>query len=65
MKRVLRISLLMTQLIACDYNYFLDAGGFVPKPVRVRVTAVDGHTIEDELPAVQEYLEVEGTSQFQ
>jgi expansin (peptidoglycan-binding protein) len=48
-----------------DYNYFLDEGGFGPSGVRVRVTAVDGQVIEDELPAVEEYLEVEGTSQFQ
>jgi len=47
-----------------DYNYFLAEGGFGPNPVKVRVTALDGQTIEDDLPAVQADLEVEGGSQF-
>jgi expansin (peptidoglycan-binding protein) len=47
-----------------DYNYFLDAGGFGPDPVRVRITAIDGQTLEDDLPAVQEYLVVEGQRNF-
>jgi expansin (peptidoglycan-binding protein) len=48
-----------------EYNYFLDENGFGPDPVRVRVTAVDGQTLEDELPAVQEELVVEGHAQFE
>jgi len=48
-----------------DYNYFLDEGGFGPDPVRVRVTAVDGQVLEDELPPVQAELEVAGHAQFQ
>jgi expansin (peptidoglycan-binding protein) len=48
-----------------DYNYFLDDGGFGPDAVRVRITAVDGQVIEDDLPPVQAELVVEGTSQFQ
>lgn len=48
-----------------DYNYFVEADGFGDRPVKVRVTAVDGQVLEDELPAPQEYLEVEGSGQFQ
>ena len=48
-----------------DYNYFLDASGFGSGPVRIRVTAVDGQVIEDDLPAVASELEVTGTVQFQ
>jgi expansin len=49
-----------------DYNYFVAQDpGFGPNPVRVRVTAIDGQTLEDELPVVQEYLVVEGKAQFQ
>ncbi len=47
-----------------EYNYFVDESGFGSFPVRVRVTAIDGQVLEDELPAVQENLVVQGTSQF-
>jgi expansin len=47
-----------------DYNYFLAGSGFGPNPVRVRVTAIDGQTLQDDLPAVQEYLVVDGKAQF-
>jgi expansin len=48
------------------YNYFVaQEPGFGPNPVRVRVTAIDGQTLEDELPVVQEYLVVDGKAQFQ
>jgi expansin (peptidoglycan-binding protein) len=47
-----------------SYNYFLDSNGFGPDPVRVRITAVSGQTLEDELPTVQEYLVVDGHAQF-
>jgi len=48
-----------------DYNYFLTESGFGSNPVRVRVTVVDGQTLEDDLPAVQELLVVQGKAQFQ
>ena len=47
-----------------DYNYFLASGGFGPDPVRVRITAVDGQTLEDSLPAVQPGLVTDGAAQF-
>lgn len=47
-----------------DYNYFLTESGFGPNPVRVRVTAVDGQVLEDDLPAVAELLVVDGKAQF-
>ncbi len=47
-----------------DYNYFLAESGFGASPVQVRVTALDGQVLEDELPAVQEELEVSGEAQF-
>ena len=47
-----------------NYNYFLDAGGFGPDPVRVRITAIDGQVIEDDLPPVEPELEIVGTAQF-
>lgn len=48
-----------------DYNYFVAADGFGDDPVKVRVTAVDGQVLEDELPAPEEYLEVPGAAQFE
>ncbi len=48
-----------------DYNYFLAASGFGPNPVTVRITAIDGQTLTDALPAVQELLVVDGHAQFQ
>jgi expansin (peptidoglycan-binding protein) len=48
-----------------DYNYFLDESGFGSAPVTVRITASDGQTLTDSLPAVKEYLVVEGHEQFQ
>lgn len=47
-----------------DYNYFLTETGFGTGPVRVRVTAIDGQVLEDDLPQVQELLTVEGNGQF-
>jgi expansin len=51
--------------VRTDYNYFLTESGFGPDPVRVRVTAVDGQVLEDELPTVQERLITKGHAQFQ
>ncbi|MBN2341524.1 MAG: hypothetical protein JXX29_20355 [Deltaproteobacteria bacterium] len=47
-----------------EYNYFLDESGFGPDGVRVRVTAIDGQIIEDDLPPPQSELEIAGTAQF-
>jgi expansin (peptidoglycan-binding protein) len=47
-----------------DYDYFLDASGFGPDPVHIRVTAVDGQVLDDSLPAVQAGLVVDGKAQF-
>ena len=49
-----------------DYNYFVAQDpGFGPNPVRVKVTASDRQTLEDDLPVVQEDLIVDGQAQFQ
>ena len=48
-----------------DYNYFLAADGFGDGSTWVRLEAFDGQTLEDELPAVQEYLQVDGHAQFE
>ena len=47
-----------------DYNYFIDESGFGPDATRVRITAIDGQVLEDDLPPVQEYLVVQGQGQF-
>ena len=47
-----------------DYNYFLAESGFGPNPVQVRITAIDGQTLTDQLPAVQELLVTPGHAQF-
>ncbi|MBN1605976.1 MAG: hypothetical protein JW940_05055 [Polyangiaceae bacterium] len=47
-----------------DYNYFLADSGFGPDSVRVRATAMDGQTLVDDLPPVQEELVVSGKTQF-
>jgi len=48
-----------------DYNYFLTGSGFGTGATQVRITAIDGQTLVDELPEVQEYLVTEGSAQFQ
>ncbi|HEU5075131.1 MAG TPA: expansin EXLX1 family cellulose-binding protein [Polyangiaceae bacterium] len=48
-----------------DYNHFLDAMGFGENPVTVRITAVDGQTLTDTLPAPRELLLLEGEAQFE
>ncbi len=50
-----------------DYNYFIDTKGVGDQPsgLHVRVTAVDGQTIEDDLPGtIQADKLVPGTAQF-
>ena len=53
-----------SELSRTDYNYFLAESGFGADPVTLRITATNGDVVEDELPAVQDSLEVEGTQQF-
>ncbi|WP_394835415.1 hypothetical protein LVJ94_00625 [Pendulispora rubella] len=47
-----------------DYNYFVLEKGAGPGPVTVRVTAIDGQTLEDTLPAASSDATVSGKSQF-
>lgn len=54
-----------TDVKRLDYNYFVNESGFGPGTTQVRITAVDGQTLTDTLPAVQAELEVSGAAQFQ
>jgi expansin (peptidoglycan-binding protein) len=47
------------------YNYFVVTSGVGPSSYQVRVTAVDGQTLVDTLPAVQPSTTVPGSGQFQ
>ena len=47
-----------------SYNYFVAPGGAGPGPVTVRITALDGQTREDTLPAVASGTVVQGAGQF-
>jgi expansin (peptidoglycan-binding protein) len=47
-----------------DYNYFLEDQGFGEGPSFVRITAIDGQSLVDELPSVEEDLVVQGAGQF-
>lgn len=47
-----------------DYNYFLDDAGFGDNPVTVRITAIDGQVLTDDLPSPEELLVVDGQAQF-
>jgi len=46
------------------YNYFVEPSGMGPGPVQVRVTATDGQTLVDTLPAVIAGTVVDGAAQF-
>jgi expansin (peptidoglycan-binding protein) len=46
------------------YNYFIASGGAGPGAVTVRITAPDGQTLTDTLPAVTSAAVVPGASQF-
>jgi len=48
-----------------DYNYFLAENGFGDGAVTVRITAIDGQTLLDRLPSVEELLVVQGERQFE
>lgn len=54
-----------SELARTDYNYFLTETGFGTEPVVLRITGSTGEVLEDELPAVSDSLEVEGTVQFE
>ena len=47
-----------------SYNYFVVASGVGPGSYHVRITAVDGQTLTDTLPAVQPSTSVQGSGQF-
>ena len=47
-----------------DYDYFVAGGGVGPGGYQVRVTAIDGQTLEDMLPAVVASATVPGSGQF-
>jgi expansin (peptidoglycan-binding protein) len=51
-------------MMRMDYNYFLTESGFGEGETTVRVTAIDGQTLTDVLPPVEEYLITEGQAQF-
>jgi expansin (peptidoglycan-binding protein) len=53
-----------TKLPRTDYNYFVAAGGVGPGNYQVRITAVDGQTLEDTLPPVLANAVVDGAGQF-
>ncbi len=47
-----------------SWNYFVVEGSVSSGPVRVRVTALDGQTLEEVMPGPQGGLEVAGRGQF-
>ncbi len=47
-----------------DYNYFVEPSGMGPGPVKVRITATDGQTLEDTLPRIVEKTTYDGAAQF-
>jgi expansin (peptidoglycan-binding protein) len=54
-----------TEIARADYNYFVVASGVGPGSYQVRVTASDGETLVDTLPAVVAGATVTGSGQFQ
>ena len=47
-----------------SWNYFVVEGKVASGPIRVRVTAIDGQTLEEILPEPRGALEVAGCGQF-
>lgn len=47
-----------------SWNYFVVQGKVASGPIRVRVTAIDGQTLEEILPEPQGALEIDGRGQF-
>ncbi|HEX2569332.1 MAG TPA: expansin EXLX1 family cellulose-binding protein [Polyangia bacterium] len=48
-----------------DYNYFVVSNGVGPGAFRLRVTAVDGQQLEDDIASVLDNATVSGSGQFQ
>ncbi len=53
-----------TTINRAPYNYFIDAAGAGAGAVTIRLTAIDGQTIEDTLAGVVDSAVVQGKSQF-
>jgi expansin (peptidoglycan-binding protein) len=53
-----------TAIQRADYNYFVVGGGVGPGSYQVRVTAIDGQSLMDTLPAVMPSTTVPGNGQF-
>jgi expansin (peptidoglycan-binding protein) len=47
-----------------SYNYFVEPAGMGTGPIKVRVTASDGQTLEDTLPGANENALYDGAAQF-
>ncbi|WP_373046893.1 expansin EXLX1 family cellulose-binding protein [Vulgatibacter sp.] len=48
-----------------SYNYFVAESGLGEPPYRIRLTAIDGQTLEDNLPSLQIGTIYEGAGQFE
>ncbi len=46
------------------YNYFVESSGMGPGPVKIRITATDGQTLEDTLPTIKAEQIYDGAAQF-
>jgi expansin (peptidoglycan-binding protein) len=46
------------------YNYFVAPSGMGPGPVKIRITATDGQTLEDTLPSIKAEQVYDGAAQF-
>ena len=53
-----------TDVMRASYDYFVVSSGVGPGSYQVRVTAVDGRTLEDTLPPVQPSTTIQGSGQF-
>jgi len=53
------------ELARTEYNYFVDESGFGSEGVSVRITSIDGQTLTDTLPSVEENRVVDGDAQFE
>ena len=47
-----------------SYNYFVEPSGMGSGPIKVRVTASDGQTLEDTLPGAASNATYNGAAQF-
>jgi expansin len=53
------------EMVREDYNYFVDEAGLGTSPVTLRVTAVTGEVVTEEIPAPADGLVVSGSEQFE